>query len=260
MKTFFALMLALSLVFLLGCQSLSRENVAHKISKKVVEYQNPSENITIPFEVATESGTMSTSLSEVPTLSFDTKYYGGEGYLHIVVENPRIVKSTDQLNLDGFSTNESYVAIFSKNIIDEFNNHAIEELFYPNFIAENGDFVVPVSMVLADVIIENVGADNGGRYDDPYVFNASIVGSIIDPDGNILDNDDPRLSYGISYYSKMGTCEESYLAFRLEPGETITFQAGWLIGNKMDGTTIDFSDFRLGNDSLSLPISLMESE
>lgn len=260
MKRFSALLLTLSLISLLGCQSLSPENVADKVSKKVAKYQDSIENPTTLAEKVAENETMLTTPGEVPALSFNTKYYEGEGYLHIVVDNPRIVKSASKLNADGFSTSESSVTIFSKSVIDKFGNHAIEELFYPDFISKNGDFVAPVSMVLADVTIQNSNADNGGRYDDPYIFNVSVVGSIIDPDGNIWDNDDPRLNYRISYYSKMGSCAEGYLAFRLEPGETITFQAGWLIGNKMDGTTIDYSDFRLGNDSSSLPISLMESE
>ncbi len=243
-KTFCFFLVSLLLV-LSGCRTSPPNKGSVQSAKSIENQQIKTES--------TDAATVSTTPEDKTLISREINYFDGEGYLKILVKNPRIVRTTGNLDTSGFSSEESYVSVYSENPTDP-----ITEYLYPSFVMENGDFISPVSLVIADVTITSFDATNGGRYENPYIFNASIVGSLIDPDGNIWNPESTSLRYEVDYYSEMHSCEENFLAFSLEPGDTISFQVGWLIGNNVDGTPIDFSDFQLGDDRSSSPIMILE--
>ena len=123
---------------------------------------------------------------------------------------------------------------------------------YPDWTEEDGYFGDDIYLILVDVTATNVGAENyttadrysdgrpRGPYDDPYIFRADGVPVLTDISGTKWIGD--RLWYADPvYFSLMNQCSEHPLAFRLAPGESITYTLGFLV-----------TDCELGGD-FSLP-------
>ncbi len=123
---------------------------------------------------------------------------------------------------------------------------------YPNWVEDDGYFGDGVYLILVDVTATNVGAENyttadhysdgrpRGEYDDPYIFWAAGVPVLTDISGTKWIGD--RLWYADpAYFSLLNQRSEHPLAFRLAPGESITYTLGFLV-----------TDHELGGD-FSLP-------
>ena len=123
---------------------------------------------------------------------------------------------------------------------------------YPDWTEEDGYFGDDIYLILIDVTATNVGAENyttadrysdgrpRGEFDDPYIFPAAGVPVLTDISGTKWIGD--RLWYADPvYFSLMNQCSEHPLAFRLAPGESITYTLGFLV-----------TDCELGGD-FSLP-------
>lgn len=128
----------------------------------------------------------------------------------------------------------------------------------PELWDSTGAFVEGIRMVMLDVTVENSEAtnqylDNNGnltsRYDDPYVFTATALGVILDIDRHMEKMPDAYWSYSISYFSELGKRPENPFAYRIEPGQSITFQVGYLLGNYPDGERADVSNLILSMSS-----------
>ena len=120
---------------------------------------------------------------------------------------------------------------------------------YPDWTEEDGYFGDGVYLILVDVTATSVGAEMhtnsddhpGGLFDDPYIFPAAGVPVLTDISGTKWIGD-TRLWYkDPAYFSLMNQCSEHPLAFRLAPGESITYTLGFLV-----------TDHELGGD-FSLP-------
>ena len=125
---------------------------------------------------------------------------------------------------------------------------------YPDWTEEDGYFGDGVYLILVDVTATNVGAENyttadlysdgrpRGQYDDPYIFRPDEVPVLTDISGSKWLEKDHRLWYeNPVYFSLMNQCSEHPMAFRLSPGEAITYTLGFLV-----------TDCELGGD-FSLP-------
>ena len=123
---------------------------------------------------------------------------------------------------------------------------------YPNWVEDDGYFGDGVYLILVDVTVTNVGAENyttadrysdgrpRGEYDDPYIFWAAGVPVLTDISGTKWIGD--RLWYADpAYFSLLNQRSEHPLAFRLAPGESITYTLGFFV-----------TDHELGGD-FSLP-------
>ena len=124
---------------------------------------------------------------------------------------------------------------------------------YPDWTEEDGYFGDDIYLILVDVTATNVGAENyttadrysdgriRGEYDDPYIFRADGVPVLTDISGTKRRGKDHLRYTSPVYFSLMNQCSEHPLAFRLAPGESITYTLGFLV-----------TDCELGGD-FSLP-------
>ena len=113
---------------------------------------------------------------------------------------------------------------------------------YPDWTEEDGYFGNDIYLILVDVTATNVGAENyttadryseiwpRGQYDDPYIFGASVVPVLTDISGTYWLNENSRLWYTQPvYFSLLNQRSEHPFAFRLAPGESITYTLGFLV-------------------------------
>lgn len=128
----------------------------------------------------------------------------------------------------------------------------------PELWDSTGAFVEGIRMVMLDITVENLDAtnqllDNSGnltsRYGDPYVFNATAVGVLLDMGRHMENMPDAYWRYSISYFSELGKRPENAFAYRIEQGQSITFQVGFLLGNYPDGERADVSNLVLSMGS-----------
>ena len=97
---------------------------------------------------------------------------------------------------------------------------------YPDFLT-NGALVSGARLVLLDIEVLNVDADNAGRYEEPYVFRADSIVTLADRSDKAGAGGYAYIDAG--YFSLLGGCAEHDMAYELEPGESITFTLGFLV-------------------------------
>lgn len=129
----------------------------------------------------------------------------------------------------------------------------------PTFVAEDGTFS-DTYLILLDVETTSDGATQYttkdldadgyplGEYDDPYLFRADYFGTLVAL--NHTENNELNY-YGLSYieyysnYNKDLSLSDPHITYRLEPGETIEYQIGFILEDEMFagfGCEIDFSE------------------
>ena len=153
-------------------------------------------------------------------------------YLRYTVSNPRLVKNIADLNKDCF---------LSDCVVFHYTGDSVEEYTYPEFVDENSELLHDIKMVLIDVTVENPDAANNLGYQDPngnilpnqYVFTITPIGMVSE-----------EISFQSStpaYYSLRNSCPEREDGFSVEPGKSVSFQLGYLISNRPDGSEIENS-------------------
>ena len=109
---------------------------------------------------------------------------------------------------------------------------------YPDWTEEDGYFGDDIYLILVDVTATSVGAEMhtnsddhpGGPFDDPYIFDATAVPVLTDISGTYWLNENSRLWYEQPvYFSLLNQRSEHPFAFRLAPGESITYTLGFLV-------------------------------
>ena len=121
---------------------------------------------------------------------------------------------------------------------------------YPDFLT-NGALVSGARLVLLDIEVLNVDADNAGRYEEPYVFRADSIVTLADRSdkagaggyayidagyfsllGGCAEHDMAyELYIDAGYFSLLGGCAEHDMAYELKPGESVAFTLGFLVGS-----------------------------
>lgn len=125
-----------------------------------------------------------------------------------------------------------------------------------NVLSMDGTFLENAYMVLVDVTVDSINAtavtdpyegminDDPYLFDNPYLFDCAMV-RLADLGGEVYQNLFPTVP--VTYFSKMGMCKEHPRYYYLEPGDSITFTLGFLVGGyREDGSLIDPSDLALG--------------
>lgn len=72
------------------------------------------------------------------------------------------------------------------------------------------------------------------RYDNPYLFKVDSILYLIDTSD--VDQDGNYLGRAPGFFSAYGKRSEHPYAYELRPNEVISFQIGFLIGNRADGS------------------------
>lgn len=135
---------------------------------------------------------------------------------------------------------------------------------YPDFIGTDGSYVEGGYLILVDMTVTSRDAvsyttedldENGnplGLYEDPYIFRADSFFTLADL-SEVKDG--PYYWYSdVEYFSARGQRTEHSMAYRLEPGESISFTLGFLLGNKLDASPRDLTQLYLC-DSMGNPDS-----
>ena len=188
--------------------------------------------------------------------SSKTHYELLSGKLELSISNPRVV--THRNDIPGGDFNSAYAGIWEDGKVTEYVCYSQR---FPSFVLEDGSFVEGAQLVILDVTVTNIDAKmrtqkdadaegkGGGEYTDPYVFRIGSLLSFTDTEkttesisvfGGVNSGGDyPQLN--ATYFSLLNNCEEHPFAFRVEPGETITFSIGIVVGNNQDGSERDLS-------------------
>ena len=207
-----------------------------------------------------EDGNQATHGQQPTELKFqyspDTHYEILSGKLELTISNPRTVTHRD--DIPGGDFNSAYAGIWKDGEVTEYVCYSER---FPSFILEEGSFVEGAQLIVTDVTVTNIDAKmrtqkdadaegkGGGEYTDPYVFRIGSLLSFTDTTkatesisvfGDVSsDGNYPQLN--ATYFSLLNNCDEHPFAFRVEPGETITFSIGVLVGNNQDGSERDLS-------------------
>lgn len=219
----------------------------------------PTDSPPKSTDPVTPSATMPTDTKAFP-ISF--KYTAGEvsrlksGRLNYTITDARLVSSTEALaNINGFRSDAS-VCFYGDSY-----EHCDLTLRYPDFILQDGSFYEGVHLLVLDITVTSEDAaaytrrdldEDGyplGPYDDPSLFRAdgilylqdTHIDSIVrtDPDGTEYSTG--PACWVIDYYSRMNERAENYMVFRLMPGESISFQIGFLVVDINDGGEMDLN-------------------
>lgn len=178
------------------------------------------------------------------------------GKMQFTVSNPRVV--THRKDMPGGDFSEAIAEIWMNGEVKEYVCYSQR---FPSFILDDGSFVEGAKLVMVDVTVTNIDAKmrtqkdadengkGGGDYTDPYVFRVdSLLGfadtkettDAISAFGGVSSTGNyPQLN--ACYFSLLNECEEHSFAFRLVPGETMTYTVGIVVGNNQDGSERDLS-------------------
>lgn len=177
----------------------------------------------------------------VELIDFDNRYTSG--YLLYTITSARVATSVEEMQCppDGFLLE----ACYSEEKVDGYSL----VLDMPPFVQDDGSFRDGYCVVLVDITVEsrNAAMRTGEMidYDDPYLFRADSLITLVDLEDDQGDYPGANYSYkDIRYFSEKDQFPEHETAFRLEPGETIDCTVGYILNAESYGGTIDFSRFR----------------
>lgn len=217
--------LVLSIVTILLCfTGCTAEIMGQKMANHIKE-QSES-----PTEPLTRHSTCPIGTGQTDDYSFPIEFYhshAGDGALHVAVNQAHIIRNSDELpSLEGFLDDFAYAY-----------GGASEEptLYeYPDLFCADGSLQDGIYMVLLDVTVanpdgatsryENANGKWVDHYEDPYLFQASSICLL----ANQARSADSLIS--ASYFSEKSNLWRNQDAFRLEAGEKVNFQLGFLIG------------------------------
>lgn len=249
MKRTVACLLLFGMFFLSSCAK-STEG-----SGQAVYDTKTDPDVTMPTELA-DTLEPSDSLDPSNSLAKWNWTSSGDGENVVEIKKIAVISSADSLNADGFLQNEPvtiYNGIFSER----------KEYASLDFIQEDGTFQPGVRMIMVDLCMsnpngatsrwKNTKGEYEDHYSDPYYFNISSVCSLLYLDRvETFDNVMQCPAMPCSYFSLRDSVSENPTCFELKPGEEVSAQVGFLIGNNQDGSDIDLSTLAIGCVSGSL--------
>ena len=145
----------------------------------------------------------------------------------------------DQLELNtGLASGAFKVTIVDSTLISDASFLPNQELFfeqYSHHVSTDGKFVEGSYLVVIDLEVESVGAEAkfDPDYNDPYIFRIDSLFTLVD----ISEKQGRNYRYqNIDYFSLLNEQSIHPFAYILEPGETLSFQIGFFMGKKKDGS------------------------
>ena len=258
MKHIYLILITLLLFSLTACGMSTKGNAGEQISENScdMEAQEGQENATIP------TGNLSSTTEQFVPVTWEESYYG-DGTLKITISSARVVTGIAEIDEKGFFDDASAI-IYHEEWYDDYCRdwRAYEEKYmtvygYGDFCDDNGNFADGIRMILLDVTVENLDASNRyqeadgswvSRLGNLYVFNVQFIGKLLDLNQKDETSQIYRY-YEANYYSGLNTCPEMSGGFEVRPGENISFQLGFLIGNNEDGSAIDLSGLAISRSA-----------
>lgn len=220
---------------------------------------------TKPTEILSES--LPAPLPEAKSFPITFTQEPGEGLLKsgklvFTITDAQLISSLQDLPAGTELWNEAYVAFFG----EEYDNGELY-LQYPDFIEEDGRFRQGAYLILLDITVKSENAENytkkdldedgypNGIYDDPFLFRADAILSLQDThrgNNGIMEEIDGAGqhicsidAWGICYFSDMNKQAENYMAYRLEPGESISFHIGFMVSDIRKNGQMDLNTLYL---------------
>lgn len=263
MRKIVSIMLVLTILFSFAGCAMEEEQQDQFLAIQTTPNEtsgNASSNETGGNTSMDEDSSQATQGQQPTELKFqyssNTHYEFLSGKLELSISNPRVVTHRDDIPGGDFS--EAIAAIWANGEVKEYVCYSQR---FPSFVLEDGSFVEGAQLVVLDVTLTNIDAKmrtqkdadakgkGGGEYTDPYIFR---VGSLLGFTDTAKTTDTISVFGGVSsdgnypqlnatYFSLLNNCEEHPFAFRVEPGETITFSIGIVVGNNEDGSERDLS-------------------
>ncbi len=145
----------------------------------------------------------------------------------------------------GLAEGALQVTVKSAERITDVSELPPQELFFENYdhhVLSDGTMKEGSSFILLKLEVKSIdAAAELDRYNDPYVFRADDLLTLID----LTEKQGKNYYYiPVDYFSLYGQESEHSLAFRLSPGETVEFEVGYFVGKKRDGSERDLSQLR----------------
>lgn len=193
------------------------------------------------------------------SVSFWRRFGLKSGKFVFTLANPRLISYMSDLPDEpvknaGFTEATGFTFALPPDDPERTDHNTHKNIYYPDFVQEDGSFLDGAYLLLLDITVESQDAvnftkmdkDEGGLpmglYSDPYVFRTeSIVNAGVAGD----EQEDPVPCTFLFYYSGFGSCSENDLAFRVEPGESITFTIGFPISDIRHGGIFDLNKISL---------------
>ena len=134
----------------------------------------------------------------------------------------------------------------------------VDNLSYPEFIQEDGQFVPGVYLLLVNITVTSDGAVSNtrrdrdsmgnplGQFDDPYLFRSDDLVFVVDLAPELTSRGFIG-TYAMAYFSDMNRRAEHPVVFRLEPGESIDVTVGFLVSDIQQGGDTYFDSLYLAD-------------
>lgn len=161
-------------------------------------------------------------------------------------EAPSEIQVGEALEIsNGLASGLLQVTVKSAEQITDVSELPPQEHFFENYdhhVLSDGTMKEGSSFILLKLEVKSLdAAAKPDRYNDPYVFRADDLLTLID----LTEKQGKNYYYiPVDYFSLYGQESEHSLAFRLSPGETVEFDVGYFVGKKKDGSERDFSRLR----------------
>ncbi len=161
-------------------------------------------------------------------------------------EAPSEIQVGEALEIsNGLASGALEVTVKSAERITDVSELPPQELFFENYdhhVLSDGTMKEGSSFILLKLEVKSLdAAAKPDRYNDPYVFRADDLLTLID----LTEKQGKNYYYiPVDYFSLYGQESEHSHAFRLSPGETVEFDVGYFVGKKKDGSERDLSRLR----------------
>jgi predicted small secreted protein len=162
------------------------------------------------------------NVSAADTATIATDDYTGTMTYDVVSAN--IITNLEENNVD-MDKIDPYMFVLTEN--------SDEYIDYPDFIDENSNLIDGCKMYIVKLRVTNTDAEykygDDYNYDSPYIFRADNISL-----NYVSENQKTTIQIPINYYSLCKEGDSTWCTFQLEPGETIEYEIGFILGTVME--------------------------
>jgi predicted small secreted protein len=159
------------------------------------------------------------NVSAADTATIATDDYTGTMTYEVVSAN--IITNLEENNVD-MDKIDPYMFVLTQNSDGE-----EEYIDYPDFIDEDSNLTDGCKMYMVKMRVTNTDAEYKYEedYNSPYIFRADNISL-----NYVSENQKTTIQIPINYYSLRKEGNSTWCTFQLEPGETIEYEIGFILG------------------------------